>query len=246
MFTFSHGGCCLVSVKQVLKQLESKSRRDQLEGMARYGINIENRLGVSIPELRKMAKTIGKDHTLALNLWKTGIADVKILAAMVDDPELLEDEQMERWVADIDSWDVGDQVCMNLFEKSHLAWRKVDEWSKRGEEFVKRTAFGLLACLAWHDKKADDEKFVKLFPIFMRGAEDERNSVKKAVSWALRNIGKRNLKLNRAAIDEANIIHLINSKSARWIATDVIRELESEAVQKRLQKKRKKRATIQG
>ena len=214
--------------------------------MARYGMNIENRLGVSIPELRKMAKTIGKDHTLALDLWKTGIADAKILAAMVDDPALLEDEQMESWVADIDSWDVGDQVCMNLFDKSHLAWRKVDEWSKRREEFVKRTAFGLLACLAWHDKKADDEKFVQLFPIFMRGADDERNSVKKAVSWALRNIGKRNLKLNRAAIDEAKRVRLINSKSARWIAADVIRELESEAVQKRLQTKRKNRDTIQG
>ena len=236
----------MVSVKQVLKQLESKSRRDQLGGMARYGMNIENRLGVSIPELRKMAKTIGKDHTLALDLWKTGIADAKILAAMVDDPALLEDEQMESWVADIDSWDVGDQVCMNLFDKSHLAWRKVDEWSKRREEFVKRTAFGLLACLAWHDKKADDEKFVQLFPIFMRGADDERNSVKKAVSWALRNIGKRNLKLNRAAIDEAKRVRLINSKSARWIAADVIRELESEAVQKRLQTKRKNRDTIQG
>ena len=236
----------MVSVKEVLKQLESKSRRDQLGGMARYGMNIENRLGVSIPELRKMAKTIGKDHTLALDLWKTGIADAKILAAMVDDPALLEDEQMESWVADIDSWDVGDQVCMNLFDKSHLAWRKVDEWSKRREEFVKRTAFGLLACLAWHDKKADDEKFVQLFPIFMRGADDERNSVKKAVSWALRNIGKRNLKLNRAAIDEAKRVRLINSKSARWIAADVIRELESEAVQKRLQTKRKNRDTIQG
>ena len=236
----------MVSVKEVLKQLESKSRRDQLGGMARYGMNIENRLGVSIPELRKMAKTIGKDHTLALDLWKTGIADAKILAAMVDDPALLEDEQMERWVVDIDSWDVGDQVCMNLFDKSHLAWRKVDEWSKRKEEFVKRTAFGLLACLAWHDKKADDEKFVQLFHVFMRGADDERNSVKKAASWALRNIGKRNLKLNRAAIDEANRVRLMNSKNARWIAADVIRELASEAVQKRLKIKLKKRATIQG
>jgi len=227
----------LVSIEEVLKRLESKSRRDQIEGMARYGMKVENRLGVSIPELRKIAKTIGKDHTLARSLWKTGIADAKILAAMIDDPALVNDEQMERWVTDIDSWDVGDQVCMNLFKKSPLAWRKVDEWSMRKEEFVKRTAFGLLACLAWHDKKADNEKFVQLFHIVMRGAEDERNSVKKAVSWALRNIGKRNLKLNRAAIDEANRIRSLNSKSARWIAADVIRELESKAVQKRLKKK---------
>ena len=236
----------MVSVRVVLKLLESKSRRDQLDGMARYGINIENRLGVPIPELRKMAKTIGKDHTLALGLWETGIADAKILAALVDDPALLKDEQMERWVADIDSWDVGDQVCMNLFEKSHLAWRKVDEWSMRKEEFVKRAAFGLLACLAWHDKKADDDEFIQLFHVFMRGAEDERNLVKKAVSWALRNIGKRNLKLNRAAIDEANRIRLLNSKSARWIAADVIRELESEAVQKRLKSKYPKKVSMKG
>jgi 3-methyladenine DNA glycosylase AlkD len=227
----------LVSVEEVLKQLESKSRRDQLEGMARYGMNVEHRLGVSIPELRKMAKIIGKDHELAGELWKTGIADAKILAAMIDDPEMLDEKQMEEWVKDIDSWDVGDQVCMNLFEKSPLAWKKVDDWSMRDEEFVKRTAFGLLACLAWHDKKAVDDMFLKLFQVFARGAVDQRNSVKKAVSWALRNIGKRNLKLNKAAIDEANRIRLLNLKSARWIAADTIRELESEAVQRRLEKK---------
>jgi len=185
----------LVSVEEILKLLEAKSRPEQLEGMARYGINIERRLGVSIPELRKMAKDIGKDHRLALGLWKTGIADAKILAAMIDNPEMLDETQMEEWVKDIDSWDVGDQVCMNLFERSPLAWKKVDDWSRREEKFVKRTAFGLLACLAWHDKKAEDEKFIQLFPVFARGAVDERNSIKKAVSWALRNIGKRNLNI---------------------------------------------------
>jgi len=233
----SLGRRCLVSVDEVLKRLESESRRDQLEGMARYGMNVEKRLGVSIPELRKMAKVIGKDHGLARGLWKTGIADAKILAAMIDDAEMLDERQMEDWVKDVDSWDVGDQVCVNLFEKSPLAWRKVDEWSMRDEEFVKRTAFGLLACLAWHDKKAGDEKFIQLFHVFARGAVDERSSVKKAVSWALRNVGKRNLKLNKAAVEEANRIRSLNSKSARWIAANVIRELESEAVQKRLKKK---------
>lgn len=233
----------MVSVEEILKRLKSKSRPDRLEGMARYGINVKRRLGVSIPELRKMAKTLGKDHKLALGLWKTGIADAKILAAMIDDPEMLDEKQMEEWVKDVDSWDVGDQVCMNLFEKSPLAWRKVDDWSKREEEFVKRTAFGLLACLAWHDKKAEDARFVGLFKVFPRGALDERKSVKKAVSWALRNIGKRNLKLNKAAIDEARKIKLLKSKSARWIASDVIRELESEAVQKRLKKKSAKQKT---
>jgi 3-methyladenine DNA glycosylase AlkD len=229
--------CCLVSVEEVLRLLESKSRRDQLAGMARYGMNVEKRLGVSIPELRKMAKFIGKDHELALGLWKTGFADARILAAMVDDSDLLDEQQMEQWVKDIDSWDVGDQVCMNLFEKSPLAWKKVDDWSMRSEEFVKRTAFGLLACLAWHDKKAGDEKFIRLFHVFARGAVDERSSVKKAVSWALRNVGKRNLKLNKAATDEAKKIRMLNSKSTRWIAADVVRELESEAVQKRLERK---------
>lgn len=227
----------MFSIEEVLRQLESKSRRDQLEGMARYGMNIEHRLGVPIPELRLIAKKTGKNHELALGLWKTGIADAKILAAMIDDPTLLSDEQMEDWVKDIDSWDVGDQVCMNLFEKSPLAWRKVDEWSKRDEEFVKRTAFGLLACLAWHDKKANDDQFLQLFHVFSRGAIDERNSVKKAVSWALRNIGKRNLHLNKAAVNEAARLRLLDSKSARWIASDVIRELESEAVHQRLKKK---------
>jgi 3-methyladenine DNA glycosylase AlkD len=227
----------LVSVEEIVKRLEAKSGTEQLEGMARYGINIEHRLGVSVPDLRKMAKVIGKDHRLALGLWKTGIADARILAAMIDDPELLDEKQMEEWVKDVDSWDVGDQVCMNLFEKSLLAWKKVDDWSRREEEFVKRTAFGLLACLAWHDKKAKDDNFIQLFPVFARGAVDERNSIKKAVSWALRNIGKRNLNLNNAALNEATRIRLLDSKSARWIASDVIRELESDTVQKRLKKK---------
>ena len=226
----------MVSVEEVLKRLESKSKPNKLQGMARFGINIEHRLGVSIPELRKMAKAIGKDHGLALGLWKTGIADAKILAAMIEDPIMLDEKQMEEWVKDIDSWDVGDQVCMNLFEESPLAWKKVEDWSRRKEEFVKRTSFGLLACLAWHDKSAEDEKFINLFPIFERGASDKRNSVKKAVSWALRNIGKRNPNLNKAALNEANRIRRLDSKSARWIASDVIRELKSEAVQKRLKK----------
>jgi len=226
----------MISVEEVLKRLESKARQEQLAGMARYGMNIERRLGVSIPELREMAKDIGKNHELALGLWKTGVAEAKILAAMVEDPEKLSEEQMGNWVKDIDSWDVGDQVCMNLFEKSPLAWRKIDEWSRRDEEFVKRIAFGLLACLSWHDKKAKDEKFIKLFPVFARGATDARASIKKATSWALRNIGKRNPNLNKAAINEANRLRMLDYKNARWIASDAVRELESETVQKRLKK----------
>ena len=224
------------SVEEVLEKLKSNSRPEQLEGMARYGMAVERRLGVSIPDIRKIAKELGKDNKLALELWKTGIAEARIIAAMIDDPEKLTEGQMEDWVKDINSWDVCDQVCMNLFEKTPLAWQKIIDWSEREEEFVKRTAFALIACLAWHDKKAEDEKFIELFPVIIRGAVDERNFVKKAVNWALRNIGKRNLNLNKAAINAAKEIHRLDSKAARWIAFDALRELESEAVQMRLKR----------
>jgi 3-methyladenine DNA glycosylase AlkD len=143
---------------------------------------------------------------------------------------------MEDWVKDFNSWDVCDQVCMNLFDKTPLAWEKVVDWSKREQEFVKRAAFALIACLAWHNKEASDEKFISLLPVIKEEATDERNFVKKAVNWALRNIGKRNPNLNQAAIEAAKEIKQIDSSSARWIATNAIRELESEAVQRRLRK----------
>jgi len=224
----------MASVKDVLVELQSKAQPEQLEGMAKYGMTVEQRLGVSVPDMRKLAKEIGKDHELALDLWRTGIAEARILASMVDDPDKLTEEQMEDWVKDINSWDICDQVCMNLFEKNQLAWKKIVDWSEREEDFVKRTAFSLIACLAWHDKKASDKKFIALLPLIIRGATDERNFVKKAVNWALRNIGKRNLHLNRAAINAANEIRRLDSKAARWIAADAIRELESESIQKRL------------
>ena len=226
----------MASVKDVLDKLQSKAQPEQLKGMAKYGITVERRLGVSVPDMRKLAKEIGRDHKLALDLWRTGIAEARIVAAMVGDPDKLTEEQMEDWVKGINSWDVCDQVCMNLFEKNQLAWKKIVDWSEREEEFVKRTAFSLIACLAWHDKKASDEKFIELLPVIIRGATDERNFVKKAVNWALRNIGKRNLNLNRAAVNAAKEIQRLNSKAARWIASDAIRELESEAVQSRLRR----------
>src|SRR3972149_1950077 len=205
--------------------------------MARYGMKTPHRLGVQVPEMRRIAKETGKNHELALELWKTGIAEARIVAAMVDEPEKLTEAQMDDWVKDIDSWDIGDQVCMNLFEKTPLAWKKIVDWSKRDEEFVKRTAYGLLACLAWHDKTAENERFVSVFPVIAYGALDERSSIKKAVSWALRNIGKRNQALNKESLKIAEEIRKSGTKSARWIASDVIRELESEAVQDRLKKK---------
>jgi 3-methyladenine DNA glycosylase AlkD len=224
----------MASVNDVLGKLRSKAQPEQLKGMARYGMTIENRLGVSVPDMRKLAKELGRDHKLALSLWKAGVAEAKILAGMVGDPDKLTEEQMEEWVKGIDSWDVCDQVCMNLFEKNRLAWKKIIDWSGRKEEFVKRTAFSLIACLAWHDKKASDEKFIELLPVITRAATDERNFVKKAVNWALRNIGKRNLNLNKAAISAARRIQRLDSKAARWIAADAIRELESEAIQSKL------------
>jgi 3-methyladenine DNA glycosylase AlkD len=153
---------------------------------------------------------------------------------MIDEIDLVTEEQMDKWASGFDSWDVCDQVCMNLFEKSSFAWKKICEWSQRDEEYVKRAAFALLASLAWHDKKAADERFVHLFPILKSGSTDERNFVKKAVNWALRNIGKRNENLNKAAIELANKIREINSKSAKWIASNAVKELENEQVQKRL------------
>jgi 3-methyladenine DNA glycosylase AlkD len=224
----------MASVKDVMDKLQSKAQPEQLKGMARYGITVEQRLGVSVPDMRKLAKEIGRDHKLALDLWRTGIAESRIVAAMGGDPDKLTEEQMEDWVKGINSWDVCDQVCMNLFEKNYLAWKKIIDWSEREEEFVKRTAFSLIACLAWHDKKASDEKFTELLPVIIREATDERNFVKKAVNWALRNIGKRNHNLNQAAINAAKEIQRLDSKAARWIASDAIRELESDAIQNRL------------
>ncbi|HEU65107.1 MAG TPA: DNA alkylation repair protein [Chloroflexi bacterium] len=226
----------MASVKDVLDKLQSKAQPDQLTGMAKYGMAIEQRLGVSVPDMRKLAKEIGRDHELALDLWRTGIAEARMLASMIGDPAELTEEQMEDWVKDINSWDVCDQVCMNLFEKNQLAWKKIVDWSGREEEFVKRTAFSLLACLAWHDKKTNDEKFIELLPIIIQGATDERNFVKKAVNWALRNIGKRNHNLNKAAINTAKEIRRLDSKAARWVASDTLRELESDAIQSRLRK----------
>ncbi len=226
----------MASMKDVLDKLQSKAQPEQLKGMAKYGMTVEQRLGVSVPDMRRLAKEIGRDHKLALDLWRTGITEARIVAAMVGDPAKLTEEQMEDWVKGINSWDVCDQVCMNLFEKNQLAWKKIVDWSERKEEFVKRTAFSLIACLAWHDKKVSDEKFIELLPVIIRGATDERNFVKKAVNWALRNIGKRNLNLNEAAINTAKEIKRLDSKAAHWVAADAIRELESDAIQSRLRR----------
>ncbi len=227
----------MATVNEVMDRLEAKAKRDQLEDMARFAIVGEQRMGVSVPDMRKIAKEIGRDHQLALDLWDTGVPEAMIVAGMIAEPQKLTEQQMDDWVVDINSWDICDQVCMNLFEKTPYADKKIYEWSIREEEFVKRTAYALIACLAWHDKEAGDESFTKYFPVIVAGATDERNFVKKAVNWALRNIGKRNQLLNKEAIKVAREIREIDSKSARWIASDAIRELESDKVQERLRKK---------
>jgi 3-methyladenine DNA glycosylase AlkD len=196
----------------------------------------ERRLGVAVPDMRRIAKQVGKDHALALELWKTKIPEAMMVASMVDDPGKVTGKQMEEWVKDFNSWDVCDQVCMNLFEKTELAWKKAVDWSRRDEEYVKRAAFAVMACLAWHEKKAPDEKFIKFIPVVKRAATDERSMVKKSVSWALRNIGKRNSALNEVALRAAKEIQKMDARSARWIGSDAIRDLTSETVQKRFKR----------
>ena len=219
---------------EILKKLKSLSNPKAVEGMARYGITPERTYGVSIPNLRKMAKEIGTDHQLAQQLWAEDLRETRILASMIDDPKEVSGEQMERWAEDFNYWEICDQCCMNLFEKAKLAYQKCVEWSSRDEEFVKRAGFVLMARLAVGDKKADDEHFDRFLPLIKREASDQRNFVKKAVNWALRQIGKRNFNLNRKAIETAKEIQKMDSSHAKWIASDAIRELTSHAVQERL------------
>lgn len=219
--------------REVLRELKSMSDPEAVAGMARYGINSDNSFGISIPNLRRLAKQLGQDHGLSEQLWSSGIHEARILASMIDDPGMVTEEQLERWAGDFDSWDVCDQCCNNLFYKTVFSRQKAIEWSSRGEEFVKRAGFVLMACLAVHDKDADDNEFERFFQALRRGASDERGFVKKAVNWALRQIGKRNRRLNRLVIELARQIRQIDSKAAKWIAADALRELQGEKVQKR-------------
>jgi len=219
--------------EEIVNELEELSNPEDVEGMARFGINQMKRYGVRMPELRRIAKNTGKNHELAEKLWNAGYGETRILASLIDDPEKVTEAQMEKWVLDFDSWDVCDQCCMNLFRKTPFAYKKIFEWSRNEHEFVKRAAFTLIAVLAVHDKQAPDDRFEQLFSLIIEESIDNRNYVKKSVNWALRHIGKKNIHLNRRAIEIAEEIHKIDSKSARWIASDALRELKSEKVQKR-------------
>jgi 3-methyladenine DNA glycosylase AlkD len=221
---------------EILDRLRSLGDPKAVEGMARYGIRSTNALGVSAPKLRRFAREIGRSHDLAAQLWRTGIYDARILASLIDDPARVTVRQMERWAKDFDSWAVCDAACCCLFDKTPHAWAKAVEWTERPEEYVKRAGFVLMAALAVHDKKAPDERFEAFLPLIARHATDERNFVKKAVNWALRQIGKRNRRLNLLAIQTGERIRQIDSRAARWIASDALRELNSEKVRRRLKR----------
>lgn len=227
-----------MKTSEIIERLKSMGSERDREGMARFGINTEKAYGVSIYKLREIAKEAGSDHALAQGLWKTGIHEARILASIIDQPEKVTETQMERWVREFDSWDLCDQACGNLFDKTPYAYKKAAEWSSRNEEFVKRAGFALMAALAVQDKKAADREFERFLPYIRKHAVDGRNYVKKAVNWALRNIGKRNESLNRMSIKTAVEIKNMPSSSAKWIAADALRELKSEKVRKKLKTKK--------
>ena len=221
----------------ILDELRTLGDPAGREGMARFGIKAERALGIRIPALRAIAKRVGRDHALAAELWASGIHEARILACFVDDPAEVTEEQMEAWAAEFDSWDLVDQCCANLFDRTPFAWAKAVAWSERAEEFVKRAGFSLMAVLAVHDKKAPDERFEAFLPIIEREVGDPRNFVRKAVNWALREIGKRNPALNAQAVEMARRILETGERSARWVASDALRELTSEPMQARLSKR---------
>jgi len=221
----------------VLRELERRADRRVRAKMAYFGVNVPKALGISAPVLHALAKRIGRDHRLAQQLWATGVHEARILATLIGQSKKVTAREMERWVRDFDSWDVVDAACCYLYAHAKPAWSKAMAWSRRPEEFVKRASFSLIAYLSYKDKFAPDARFVKFLRVIEREAHDERNFVKKAVNWALRNIGKRNVPLNRAAIHAAEKIRQQGSPAARWIAADALRELKSAAVETRLRRK---------
>ncbi|MCG3172210.1 MAG: hypothetical protein GMKNLPBB_00356 [Myxococcota bacterium] len=236
-------------IKKILRDLSAMGSKENRIGMARYGINTQNAFGVSVNALRKYAKGLGRDHQLALALWDTGKHEARLLACFVDNPREVTEAQMESWIAGFNSWDLCDQACMNLFDRTPYAWSKAAEWMRRTGEWEKRAGFALAAALAMHDKTAPDDRFIDLLGESIQWAFDERNFVRKAVSWALRNTGKRNRKLNQAMTEIArDLLARANHRAggerggtaeiraARQIANDVLRELTSEKTRARLKK----------
>jgi 3-methyladenine DNA glycosylase AlkD len=220
--------------RSVIGELRAVADPSRLGGMARVGITVDRALGVAIPELRRIARMHRGDHELALDLWSSGIHEARILASMVDDPERVTERQMEAWVAGFDSWDLCDQVTGNLFTRTADPIRMARRWARRPEAYIRRAGFSMLAELAHRDRTSPDVVWERQLPLIRRAATDGRNPVMKSVSWALRQIGKRNAQLNRRAIAVAEELSALEARSARWIARDALRELRSEAVRSRL------------
>jgi 3-methyladenine DNA glycosylase AlkD len=223
-----------MALHEIVAELRSMENQHNREGMARFGIATEHALGISVADLRKLARRTGQDHALAQQLWDTGLHEARILASIVDVPDEVTEEQMERWVRGFDSWDLCDQCCGNLFWQAKHAARKAFEWSEREPEFEKRAGFALMAYIGWHDKAAPDSLFLSFLPVIEREAGDKRNFVRKAVNWALRTIGKRNAALNEAAVALGRKLLDSGDRNARWVASDALRELTSDAVRGRL------------
>lgn len=231
-----------MNIEEIIKKLESLGSPENVAGMARFAIKTKKALGVSAPNLKVLAKEIKKQtkdrHSLALELWETGIHEARAIAYLIENPKDVTENQMDSWVKDFDNWAICDGTCGHLFCKTTFAYEKVFEWSDSDEEFIKRAGICLIAWLSVHDKKADDEKIAKFLPILEQKADDERNFIKKAVNWSLRQIGKRSVYLNKLAIESALRIQAQNTKSARWIAADALRELRNKKVQDRLLNKK--------
>ena len=219
-----------------LKRHSTKKTRD---GMARYGIPSHNALGVTVGDIRALAKQLGRNHELAAALWGTEIYEARMLTSMIDDPALVTSDQMDRWCRDFDSWAICDTLCFHLFDRTPFARQKIKRWSKSRGEFVKRAAFALMASVSLHDKSAEDAEFLAYLPLIEQAATDNRNFVKKAVNWALRTIGKRSLMLNEAALETSRRLAESDEPSCRWVGKDALRELSSTAVQTRLRRPRK-------
>jgi 3-methyladenine DNA glycosylase AlkD len=216
-------------IDRLIAGLRAQANPANVAGMARYGISTAGTLGVPVYVIRRMAKEAGRDHALAEQLWNSGIHEARILATLVDDPAKVTARQMDRWARDFDSWDVCDHACHNLFRYSPLAFKKAAQWAGSKREFVRRAGFSLMAGLAVKARDASDEQFAAFLLLIAEAAGDDRNMAKKAVNWALRQIGKRNRRLHKMAIAAAEKIRLQGSPSARWIAADALRELRNPA-----------------
>jgi 3-methyladenine DNA glycosylase AlkD len=225
-----------VQVSEVLAWLKRRGTKKNRDGMARYAIVSDKAFGVSMATMARLGKTLRGDHDLAMELWKSGWYEARMLATLIDDPTEVTSEQMEAWCRDFDNWAICDTACFKLFDRSALAWKKIRPWSRRRAEFERRAAFALIASLALHDKKAPDEAFLDLFPIVEAGADDERNFVKKGVSWALRGIGHRNAPLHAAALDLGLHLAASSEHTPRWIGKDVLRDLQRPVVRRKLER----------